>query len=138
LIILIHFLENVIIIPKENTMYNKYGDSSELKMGCAMALGLAVVLAIFVFVTLGPAGCNNKFSAWKASAYGSDWLVVQYSLDGNVMNSWDLKDCAVHSENGSDGIYFTTTHGVVHLSGHYLYVQNPTEQARDLYLKKKD
>lgn len=113
-----------------------YGDTTELKTGCGIVAIFVVIIGIFLFVTLGPAGCTNKFSAWKASAYGSDWLVVQYAMDGTVMNSWDLQNCAIHSESQSDGIYFTTEHGVIHLSGHYLYVQNPTQNARDLYLKK--
>jgi hypothetical protein len=116
-------------------MYNK---SSDMNMGCLASIICVVLAAIATFAIMGPAGCNNKFSAWKASAYGSDWLVVQYAVDGSVMNTWDLQDCAVHSESQSDGIYFTTEHGVIHLSGHYLYVQNPTPEARELYLKKKN
>lgn len=95
---------------------------------------LAVALVCFIFV--GPAGCTNSFQSWRASSWGSDWLVVMYAVDGSVIAHWDLKNAAVHSESHSDGIYFPTPHGVVHLSGHYLYVQNPTEEARSMYLKE--
>jgi hypothetical protein len=79
-------------------------------------------------VIIGPAGLYNKFNAWQASAYGSDWLIVQYAQNGSVITHWELEDAAVHSEDSSDGIYFTTDHGVVHLSGHYVYIQSPTKE----------
>lgn len=98
------------------------------KMGC----GVVVVAFLFIAIIIGgPAGIKNKWAAWRASAYGSDWLVVQYTQDGSIIKSWELKNSAIHSESQSDGIYFTTEHGVVHLSGHYIYVQNPTDEMRD-------
>lgn len=93
-------------------------------------VGFLIVCVIAVAALIGPSGCYNKVSAWKATAYGSDWFVVQYAVDGNVINTWDLKNCAIQSEQGSDGIFFTTPEGVVHLSGHYVYVQTPTEEIR--------
>ena len=49
---------------------------------------------------------------------------MQYAQDGSIINSWDLDDKSVGSEEGSDGIYFTSNSGnVIHLSGHYAYVQ---------------
>jgi hypothetical protein len=110
--------------------------SNEIKGFMGGFVLIALILGAIIFLTTGPAGCTNQFSAWKASAYGSDWLVVQYTLEGKVNNYWELKGAAIHNESNSDGIYFTTDHGVVHLSGYYLYVQNPTEQAKKLYLKK--
>jgi hypothetical protein len=98
---------------------------------------ILLIIGVFIAVTSGPAGCSNSFTAWKASAYGSDWLVVQYTNTGEVMNSWELKNCAIQSESHSDGIYFTTDEGVVHLSGHYVYVQNPTVEAKKKFLKAK-
>jgi len=111
--------------------------NSDTKTGILFFGGIAIVIALGIFLLMGPAGIYNQFSAWKASAYGSDWLVIQYTLDGGVNNYWELKNSAIHNESGSDGIYFTTDHGVIHLSGHYLYIQGPTEEAKTLYLKKK-
>jgi hypothetical protein len=110
--------------------------NSETKVGITLSAVTLLVAGLLIFAFVGPAGLRNEFFAWKASAYGSDWLVVQYSLDGSVNNYWELKNSAIHNEKQSDGIYFTTDHGVIHLSGNYLYIQNPTDEARTLYLKK--
>ena len=100
-------------------------------------VGIVASIALFVVVVIGPVGIQNKFASWRATAYGSDWLVVQYTGMGDVQNHWELKNSAIHSEGQSDGIYFATTHGVVHLSGHYIYIQNPSAEAKELYLKTK-
>src|SRR4051812_27343195 len=86
-------------------------------------------IALLVFLVTGPVGIQNQFTVWRANAYGSDWLVVQYTATGEVLHSWELKNAAIHNDGHSDGIYFTSEHGVVHLSGNYIYVQNPSEQA---------
>jgi len=53
--------------------------------------------------------------------------VVQYAQNGSVINHWNLKSKTVRNESQSDGIYFVSPSGaVVHLSGHYIFVQNPT------------
>lgn len=100
-----------------------------------IVVGIIVFIALILFITIGPAGIVNKWSAWKASAYGSDWLVVQYAQDGTIITSWELKNSAIHSESQSDGIYFTHAGSVKHLSGHYIYVQNPTDADRDKLMK---
>lgn len=100
-------------------------DASKLTLSI---VGLIAIVVLPIVILLGPAGMYNKFNSWKASAYGSDWLIVQYAQDGTVITHWDLPNAAVHSESSSDGIYFTTDHGVVHLSGHYVYIQNPTDE----------
>lgn len=117
-------------------MATSSGNNGFLKVIGGIVAVIAFI-AVIMFVTLGPVGIQNKFTAWKATAYGSDWLVVQYTATGEVLNTWDLKNAAIHSEGHSDGIYFTTDHGVVHLSGNYLYVQNPTPEGKELYLKKR-
>ena len=99
---------------------------------------VVVGLGLFIAATMGPVGIQNKFTAWKASAYGSDWLIVQYTATGDVLHSWELKNAAVHSEAHSDGIYFTTDRGVVHLSGNYIYVQSPNEETKKQFLVTKD
>lgn len=80
---------------------------------------------------MGPAGIKNAWNSWTASAYGSDWLVVQYAQSGCVINSWDLENKAIDNESSSDGIFFTAEDGsVAHLSGHYVYVEAPTDEVR--------
>jgi len=87
-------------------------------------LGALVLLIGGAFVAVGPAGCSRGMTAWHASAYGSDWLVVQYAVDGSVMNHWELRNKSVASESQSDGINFKDNDGnMVHLSGHYTYIQ---------------
>lgn len=86
-------------------------------------VGIAILIVI-IFVVNGPAGCSRQIDSWKASSLGADWLVVQYSQDGRVINYWKLENSSVGNEKESDGIYFTDGDGnVVHLSGHYVYVQ---------------
>ncbi len=110
----------------------------ETKFGIIFIISLVIGFAVLCFVLAGPAGCSNRYTAWKASAYGSDWLVVQYALNGSVINHWNLKNKAVHNEGSSDGIYFLNENNEsVHLSGHYVYVQNPTEETCKKLLKGK-
>lgn len=112
--------------------------SSDAKKITFSIFGFLAFIVVIVFVTAGPVGIQNQFTAWKASAYGSDWLVIQYTGMGEVQNHWELKNAAIHSESHSDGIYFTTPHGVVHLSGHYIYIQNPSPEAKEMYLKQQE
>jgi len=109
---------------------------SEDKFGVGVVLGVLAVILIGVVVCMGPAGIKTQFSGWQASAYGSDWLVVQYAQSGCVITHWDLENEAVQNETNSDGIYFVTEEGpVVHLSGHYAYVQSPDDQVKTDLLK---
>lgn len=85
---------------------------------------MVLLIAVAIFVSVGPKGCSRKVASWQASSYGADWLVVQYAQDGSVIAWWELRDSSVASSEGSDGIYFTEAAGnVVHLGGHYVYVQ---------------
>jgi len=104
---------------------------SESKLSLLLTLGLFVFMGVGALLCYGPAGIKTGVSGWKASAYGSDWLVVQYAQSGCVITYWELENEAVQNESGSDGIYFVTEEGpVVHLSGHYAYVQNPEESVK--------
>ena len=111
---------------------------SETKVGAGIVGGVIFLIALLIFILIGPAGIANKFAAWKASAYGSDWLVVQYAQDGTIITSWELENSAIHSESQSDGIYFTSGGSVKHLSGHYVYVQNPTQSDKDKLMKGRE
>ena len=89
--------------------------------------GLLALVISGVLMCAGPAGLKTGLSSWQASAYGSDWLVVQYAQSGCTIATWELRDEAIKNEGDSDGIYFVSEGGaVVHLSGHYVYVQSPT------------
>ena len=103
-----------------------------------IVIGLIVLVIVICGIIIGPAGCDRKISAWKAGAYGSDWLVVQYSQDGSVMNSWELKNKSIGNESQSDGIYFTDVDGnVIHLSGHYIYIETKDfKSAKERYFTK--
>lgn len=101
------------------------------KKGCPAVLalvgipGVAVVaIVVLLAVITGPQGCRNRLRSWSSSAYGSDWMIVQYAQDGSVITNWEVKNRAVNNEQNSDGIYFIDDDGnVVHLSGHYVYVE---------------
>lgn len=125
--LLVDYMDVVKILrERENKM------SSEMKV---VALIVSVFLVCIALI-IGPAGCERYFASWKASAYGSDWLVVQYSQDGDVINSWELRGRSVGSESQSDGIYFKDNDGnIVHLSGHYIYIETMDfEAAKEKYL----
>lgn len=108
---------------------------SEGKKLLGMLGGVVLIALVLVFVIMGPAGIKTSFKGWQASAYGSDWIVVQYAQSGCVITHWKLEDEAIHNESDSDGIYFVTEEGpVVHLSGHYVYVQNPTAEIEETLL----
>lgn len=82
-------------------------------------------LTLLALLLVGCAGFNRGCSAWNAQNFGSDWLVVQYKMDGQPMNCWVLKGESVSNEHSSDGIYWkdTTTGHLVHISGWYNRVQ---------------
>jgi hypothetical protein len=98
------------------------------------------LICLVIGILIGPKGCERHVQSWQSSAYGSDWLVVQYSATGNPLNIWELKNKSIGNEASSDGIYFLDNDGnVVHLSGNYIYVQisgNGMDSAKSKYLKK--
>ena len=105
-------------------------------------IGVIVSLLVIgiAFAIMGPAACTRKVQAWKTGACGADWLVVQYSQDGGIIATWELDDKSIGNEENSDGIYFTDGHGnVVHLSGHYIYVEleDKKDEVRELLLGKE-
>ena len=100
-------------------------------------LWLFVIIAILILLIvapIGPARIARYWRSYKTDAYGSDWLVVQYAQDGSVITQWELDDNSIGSETGSDGIFFYDNYGnVVHLSGHYIYVQVKDDEWRRKY-----
>lgn len=113
---------------------------SELKKIFGMLAIIICIIGVIFFLIIGPKGCDRQISSWSADAYGSDWLVIQYSQDGSIINHWELKDKSIGSETNSDGIYFTDNEdNVVHLSGHYVYIQikKSPEEVIKKYLRDK-
>lgn len=81
------------------------------------------ILLLSVLLT-GCAGLSRSCSSWGAGAFGSDWLVAQYALDGHVLRCWRLPGASVSNEAQSDGIYWQAPSGhLVHISGWYNRVQ---------------
>jgi len=90
-----------------------------LVWGC----GCVGILLIIGILSLNK-NCQRMAAAGWSEVAGADWLVVQYSQDGGVINYWALTDKSVGQETQSDGIYFIDDdESVVHLSGHYIYVE---------------
>ena len=84
---------------------------------------IALVIVIIVVLVMGPRAVQRSVSAWYASGYGADWLIVHYSVDGSIINFWELKNGSVDSETNSDGIYFLHEGNVIHICGSYAYIQ---------------
>lgn len=115
---------------------------TEQKWVVGVGGGIVLLLMLVLLALIGPKGCERRVASWKAEAYGSDWLVVQYAYDGSTIASWKLRDKSVGNEEGSDGIFFRTNKGhIIHLSGHYVYVQiqdGDWESAEVLLLKGQE
>lgn len=105
-----------------------------------IVLGVLAAFLLFFFLVFGPSGLNRNVNAWRASAFGSDWLVVHYAQDGRVINHWELHDLSIGNETQSDGIFFLDNDGnVVHLSGQYVYIEIKKDQwksARTKFLRR--
>ena len=81
----------------------------------------------FAFVLLFVFGCQGWTRSCASSCaqdFGADWLIVQYSAQGDVLNCWRLEDVSIANESSSDGIYWQAEDGhLVHISGWYNRVQ---------------
>ncbi len=80
--------------------------------------------AILTLLFVGCAGWERNCSNCGNDAYGADWIIVQYKLDGQPMNCWKAPRTSVANEHASDGIYWQSQTGnLLHISGHYSRVQ---------------
>ena len=71
------------------------------------------------------AGLTRSCSSCSAEQFASDWLVVQYDMQGKPYNCWKLEETSVTNEPHSDGIYWLDgiSQNLVHISGWYNRVQ---------------
>lgn len=78
-----------------------------------------------VFLLSGCASFFRSCSNWNAESFGSDWVVVQFNMEGHAFNCWKLRNVSITNEHGSDGIYWQDTKSghLVHISGWYNRVQ---------------
>lgn len=111
--------------------------SASGKMGAGLTAAILGLFGLLLFIVMGPAGISRSFQKWNASAYGSDWVVVQYAQDGSIISHWELTNKSVASEENSDGINFVDVDGnMVHLAGHYVYVQVSGIEGQKAALKR--
>ena len=83
------------------------------------------ILVIMIFIGLCCQGWNRGMSSCCASSFGSDWLVIQYNYNGELIQCWKLTNTSVDNEPHSDGIYWldNKTNHLVHISGWYNRIQ---------------
>lgn len=97
----------------------------------AIILGVVTLISSVVFLVSGPVGIQNQYTAWKASAFGSNWYIVHYLPDGSL-NEFYLENSAIHSDDHSGGVYFSIPEQgknvTVHVNTLYEYVQDPTPE----------
>jgi hypothetical protein len=88
-----------------------------------MKTSLLLITGLLSALLPSCSGCGRQWSNFTASAYGSDWVVVQYSARGTPINCWKLRDVSVDNEGASDGIQWKISGvGMMHLSGWYVRV----------------
>ena len=71
------------------------------------------------------AGFERGCASCNAESFGSDWIVVQLSMNGQIIRCWRLDDVSITNEHQSDGIYWRESGSghLVHISGWYNRVQ---------------
>ena len=84
-----------------------------------------IFMVLATITMIGCAGFYRGCSVFNAESFGSDWVVVQYSCDGDPINAWTLNNVSLVNEGNSDGIYWkdTNTGHLIHISGWYNRVQ---------------
>ena len=60
-----------------------------------------IILALLASC-VGCAGTGKACSQMGASAFGSDWIIVQYRQDGTAFHCWKVRDAAVDSGQGGN------------------------------------
>jgi len=115
---------------------------NEYKAYIVTVIGILLLVAILLVVLIGPKGLEKEYHKWRTGAYGSDWLVIEYTDDGYVMDFWELHNCFISNEEESDGIYFVYEENkksqVVHISGRYKLIEIKNDQwewAKVRYIK---
>lgn len=89
-----------------------------------MKLKSLVTMATSVCLVASCAGTVRSCSSCSAESFGGDWVVVQYTLSGQVLHCWRLPNTSIVNESDSDGIYWENPEGsLVHISNFYNRVQ---------------
>ena len=80
-----------------------------------MTRGWLLMLVVF---TAGCAGLQKDCAQVGAGTFGSDWIVVQYAMDGHPFHCWKLRDTVVENSEGGNVDWQDRTNGhLVHLTG---------------------
>ena len=84
-----------------------------------------VLAVLSIMLMPACAGVSRSWTSCTAENFGSDWIVVQYDINGQPFNCWKLEGAAIVNEEASDGIYWQDRRSghLVHLSGWYNRVQ---------------
>lgn len=79
-------------------------------------------MAAAVMLT-GCAGFNTSCSNFNAESFGADWIITEYDMNGTPFMCWKLKGISVMNERDSDGIKWSESGHMMHISGWYNRVQ---------------
>jgi hypothetical protein len=75
-------------------------------------------------VVAGCAGTQRGCASFNAGTFGADWIVVQYSYDGEPITCWELRGVSVAVDPGNDLHWVDTKSGhLIHLEGWYNRIQ---------------
>ena len=75
-------------------------------------------VALVALLTTGCASTYKGCAQFGASAFGSDWIVVQYAQDGTPFHCWKLRGASVTGTEGGSVDWQDTSNGhLVHLTG---------------------
>jgi len=108
----------------------------DLKVGGCGLIGLAAIVVLLCLLYLGPAGTARNFESWRSQHYGANWLVIQYSSSGSVINHWELENGGI-SDTDNDIFFIDKEGNAVYLSGHFIIVQAENlEEAKEKYLQR--
>lgn len=87
-------------------------------------LKFRVVQGLLCLMFSSCAGFSRGCSSKVATAFGWDWLVAQYRLDGEVLRCWKLVGISIGAEEHGDGIVWKSPDGhLIHIAGWYNRVQ---------------
>lgn len=72
---------------------------------------------LLVLLTTACAGTQKQCAAYKASRFGADWIVVQYTQDGRPFHCWKLTGVALDSGTGGNVDWKDPGGHMMHITG---------------------